>query len=478
MTDGMETLRLLYIAVGPGIAIAVFIYYSDKWEKEPRKLVLQSFFLGGLAVFPTYYFEGIAEEVLGMSALQDEHSPLFWPKTIAYAFFGVALAEELCKFLFLKAFVFDDREFSEPFDGIVYGGMVGCGFATVENIMYVLPHGQEVGIFRMLTAVPGHAFFGVILGYFMGRAKFSVNGTRHLMHGLVVVVTLHGIYDTAAFSNALWSVYVIFAISLLGIYLGLKAKRELEKISDVIEFSAKQYFPLEGRRKKVPLHLRDIRSLLSKGKLVPEDNLIDKKTGKIKSIKEIFSSKIISQYKRLPKIPSSGMPVKLFLIFYQVTFGLYLYFWFLGNYRDFTSYKKLKLNPELLALSLFVFTVLPYFVYGVIQRTLILNSASSPVADFYFNLFVAGIESAFLYFQFQMLSSVLKNKGMKSFSVPIVILSFFILSGLKKLLPTEVPFYLLWEMLLILIQGGVLAVVQKHLNLYWRLENERVKSIH
>ncbi|MBT5471772.1 MAG: PrsW family intramembrane metalloprotease, partial [Nitrospina sp.] len=470
---GMETLRLLYIAMGPGIGIAVFIYYSNKLDREPGKLVLKSFFLGGLAVLPTYYFEGVAEQVLGMQDLQDESSPLFWPKTILYAFVGVALAEELCKFLFLKAFVFDEREFNEPFDGIIYGGMIGCGFATVENIMYVLPHGQEVGILRMLTAVPGHAFFGIILGYFMGRAKFSLNGARHLMHGLVVVVVLHGIYDTAAFANALWSTYLIFAIIFLGIYLGLKAKREMEKLAAVIEFSAKQYFPLKGRKKKVPLYLRDIRCLLSKGKLVPEDNLVDKKSGKIKSIREIFSVKIISQYKGLPKTPFSGMPVKLFLIFYQMTFGLYLYFWFLGNYRDFTSYKKLKHNPELLALGLFIFSILPYFVYGVLQRTLDLNVVSGSVTDISFDLVVAALESAFLYSQFQMFSGFLAKKLKKSISVPMVILSFFILSGLKKVLLPTAPFYLFWEMVLILIQGGVLAFVQRDLNLYWKLENER-----
>jgi len=477
MSDGMETLRLLYVAMGPGVAIAVFIYYSDKWDREPGKLVLKSFFLGGLAVLPTYYFEGIAEEVLGIQALQDEHSPLFWPKTIFYAFFGVALAEELCKFLFLKAFVFDEREFNEPFDGIIYGGMIGCGFATVENIIYVLQYGQTVGMFRMVTAVPGHAFFGIILGYFMGRAKFSTNRVRHLIHGLVVVITLHGLYDTAAFSNTIWSIYLIFAIIFLGIYLGLKAKRELEKLSAVIEFSAKQYFPLKGRRKKVPLHLRDIRSLLSMGKLVPEDNLVDKKSGKIKSVREIFSSKIISQYKRLPKVPFCGMPIKLFLVFYQVTFGLYLYFWFLGNYRDFVSYKKLKLNPELLALGLFVFTILPYFIYGVIQKALDIHGPN-PVTDISFDLVIAGTEAAFLFFQFQIFSGFLKKKLTKSFSVTTIILGFFILSGLKKVLPMTVPFYIFWEMVLILIQGGILAIVQRDLNLYWRIENEQVNHIH
>ncbi len=476
MNDEMETLRLLYIAIGPGIAIAVFIYYSNKLDREPSKLALKSFFLGGLAVFPTYYFEGVAEEVLGMQTLQGESSPFFWPKTLLYAFFGVALAEELCKFLFLKAFIYDDREFNEPFDGIIYGGMIGCGFATVENIMYVLPLGQEVGIMRMLTAVPGHAFFGIILGYFMGRAKFSINRVRHLILGLSVVVFLHGLYDTAAFSNTTWSIYLIFAIIILGIYLGLKAKRELEKLATVIEFSAKQYFPLKGRRKKIPLYLRDIRCLLSKGKLIPEDNLVDKKSGEIKSIREIFSSKIISQYKGLSKTPFFGIPIKLFLIFYQLTFGLYLYFWFLGNYRDFTSYKKLKINPELLALCLFIFTILPYFFYGVTLNVLGLSQAR-PLVDIFFNLAVAGVETTFLYFQFQMFSDFLKKKLEKSFSVPVIILSLFIISGLKKMLPSTIPYYFIWEMVLILMQGGVLAIVQRDLNLYWQLENERVHSI-
>jgi RsiW-degrading membrane proteinase PrsW (M82 family) len=476
MNEEIETLKLLYIAIGPGIAIAVFIYYSNKLDREPGKLVLKSFFLGGLAVFPSYYFEGVAEEVLGMQTLQGESSPFFWPKIILYAFFGVALAEELCKFLFLKAFICDDREFNEPFDGIIYGGMIGCGFATMENIMYVLPLGQEVGIMRMLTAVPGHAFFGIILGYFMGRAKFSLNRVRHLIHGLSVVVLLHGLYDTAAFSNTSWSIYLIFAIIFLGIYLGLKAKRELEKLATVIEFSAKQYFPIKGRRKKVPLYLRDIRCLLSKGKLIPEDNLIDTKSGKTKSIREIFSSKIISQYKGLPKTPFFGIPIKLFLLFYQLTFGLYLYFWFLGNYRDFVSYKKLKLNPELLALCLFIFTILPYFFYGVTLKFLDLGQGSS-LANIFFNLAVAGIEATFLYFQFQMFSGFLKKKLEKSFSVPIIILSLFILSGLRKVLPSTIPYYLVFEMVLILFQGGVLAIVQRDLNLYWELENERVHSL-
>ena len=150
----METFRLLYIALAPGIAIAVYIYYADKWEPEPKYLAVTSFVLGGLACFPAGYFESASQSVFGLEGILADHSKYSFWQNAFFAFFCVALVEELCKFFFLKSIVYDHREFNEPFDGIVYGCMVGCGFATVENLFYVIPGGFEVGILRMYTAVP------------------------------------------------------------------------------------------------------------------------------------------------------------------------------------------------------------------------------------------------------------------------------------------------------------------------------------
>jgi len=248
----METFRLLYLSLGPGIALAVYVYYADKWEPEPKALVIQSFLLGGMACFPTYFYEDTFLKLLGWEGVVDSRDYSPWWHTVVYAFFGVALAEELCKFLFLKAFVYDSREFNEPFDGIVYGGMVGCGFATVENLFYVLPLGQETGIIRMLTAVPGHAFEGMILGYFFGHAKFSPEPEKELVKGLGVVVILHGIYDTAVLSHSDWSFLFIFMMVFVGLYLGLKAKKELAKHSAVIEFSTTEFILTKKDGRKEP----------------------------------------------------------------------------------------------------------------------------------------------------------------------------------------------------------------------------------
>ena len=471
MSEGLETLKLLYLALGPGIALAVFIYYADKWEPEPKAMVIRSFLLGGLACFPSYYFEDVFLEYLGWEGItgSGDYSP--WWHTVVYAFFGVALAEELCKFLFLKAFIYDRREFSEPFDGIVYGGLVGCGFATVENLFYVLPLGQQAGIMRMITAVPGHAFEGMILGYFMGRAKFSPEPEWEFAKGLSVVVILHGIYDTAVLSRLEWSFLIIFAMVFLGLYLGLKAKKELEKHSEVIEFSTQKYTLAKKGRKKRVLVLRDIRDWLADGKLRLEDSLVINKTGKTKTVKEIFSSGIVSQYAGLVKSPFRGLPVKYFLLLYGLTFGFYFYFWFLRNYRNFRNYKRIKINPEWKTLVLFIAAVIPYIIYGMVLG----NSGKtqfSPWIKILFDLAVAAIPSIFLLFQLRIIKRFLKRKMKGTFNLTGVVLGFFIFNSLGKLLSPDISYYLVFMIIVVVYEGMVLAFVQKDLNTYWTQERK------
>ena len=64
-------------------------------------------------------------------------------------------------------------EFDEHYDGIVYGAAVSLGFATVENILYLFANGLESALGRAILPVSSHALFGVIMGYYLGKAKFS-----------------------------------------------------------------------------------------------------------------------------------------------------------------------------------------------------------------------------------------------------------------------------------------------------------------
>ena len=307
----------------------------------------------------------------------------------------------------------------------------------------------------------------------MGRAKFSFEPEKELWKGLVLVVILHGIYDTAAFSRAGWSYFVIFGMVFLSIYFGLRAKKDLEKHSAVIEFSPAQFMLVKKGIKKGPLHLKDIRCLLSEGKLSPEDFLIATKSGKTKSVKEIFSSKIISQYKGLTKIPTQGQSISFFLILYGLTFGLYFYFWFLRNYRKFRNHKGIKINPELKFLELLILSIIPYFVLGMILGKL-MDFPFQPFIKVSLDWIIAGIQAAFLFLQLRIIKRFLKRRIKGTFNVPAIVLQYFILDGSIKMLPSDMSYYLFYAIILILFQGVVLALVQEDLNRYWQQERRRL----
>jgi RsiW-degrading membrane proteinase PrsW (M82 family) len=153
--------------------------------------------------------------------LKDEFSV---PQQFIKAFLVVGLTEEFSKYIIVRFFNQPKKEFNEPFDGIMYAVMVSMGFAATENIMYVLESGYVTGFLRAFTAVPAHATFGILMGYFMGKAKFSKNRITLNLLGLLFAVTFHGFYDFFLFIDFIPGIWIGAFISLiLGIILSKKA---------------------------------------------------------------------------------------------------------------------------------------------------------------------------------------------------------------------------------------------------------------
>lgn len=207
---------LFILAIIPGLLISYYIFVQDKHEKEPHRYLITAFVFGMLSTVPA-----IILEEAGMSLGITEDGSIF--QIFLFAFVVVAFSEELVKFLFLRLFHYNKSEFNEPFDGIVYTMMIGMGFATLENIMYAFSFGIETTILRMFTAVPAHAAFAVIMGYYVGYAKFGPkkNERINLAKGLFGAVLLHGAYDFFLFQKS-WEGLMVLALVVLvvGLYLG------------------------------------------------------------------------------------------------------------------------------------------------------------------------------------------------------------------------------------------------------------------
>lgn len=180
---------LLFLSVLPAALLIIFIYRQDKYQKEPFKSLCKAFFGGMLAVVFTIVTVRIIDYTIGLIPYLNQ--------TVFYdSFITAGIPEELCKFLIFMIFIWNDKNFDEYFDGIVYASFISLGFATVENIMYVMPGGIGTGIVRALISVPAHFLFGVILGYFLSLAKFNSDKKgRYIIIGLLIAMAAHGLFD-------------------------------------------------------------------------------------------------------------------------------------------------------------------------------------------------------------------------------------------------------------------------------------------
>jgi RsiW-degrading membrane proteinase PrsW (M82 family) len=222
---------LLVLAIAPSIALFLFFYFRDKYKKEPLRILFATFWLGAAALFPSASVSLLLERLTGWTS----HT-----SSLLNAFLGamiiVGLVEECAKFLVVRFYAYYRPEFDEPYDGIMYSVMAALGFATVENVLYVVAQGVGVGILRGLLAVPSHAFDGVLMGYFIGEAKFArtrAHGGWLTMLGLGLAVFAHGLYDFIVFSldKAPLLILSLITLAVLSWVIFFKATRHLSSQS-------------------------------------------------------------------------------------------------------------------------------------------------------------------------------------------------------------------------------------------------------
>lgn len=210
-------------AVIPAIILLVKVYRADRLEKEPVALIVSLVGFGIMATLVALVCEQLGERILTS----------FFPEgSMGYniiMYFGiVAFSEEGAKYLLLKRRTWYSPEFNCQFDGVVYGTSVSLGFALWENLGYTAMYGMSTALLRAVTAVPGHACFGVFMGVWYGMAKrwqeSGVEGRSRLCRVLALVIPalIHGCYDFIATYDSrglswifVGFISVLFAVSML-----------------------------------------------------------------------------------------------------------------------------------------------------------------------------------------------------------------------------------------------------------------------
>jgi len=238
----INTTLLIIAALVPAVWLCVYVFRKDRVEKEPIGLLLQLFALGALVSFAAAYLEDFVLDIIDAAFKSHTHTmadgtvvmtkKVFYVYNFIKYFFGVALVEEAVKWLMLVQTTKTNDEFDSLFDGIIYAVFVSLGFAAIENVFYVTQYGWGNALARAVLSVPGHMFFGVMMGYhysfwhitdkaklmeqtleaqdrIVPRAPFS--SARSIALSLIVPIAAHGIYDYCCTLGTMWATVLFYA---------------------------------------------------------------------------------------------------------------------------------------------------------------------------------------------------------------------------------------------------------------------------
>jgi len=224
--DNMLVNNLLFVSLAPVLIIALYVYSRDKYEKEPLAILLRALMAGVAIVLPVV----LVERFLSSAASETEGLAY-----VAYTAFIVAgLTEEAFKYIVFLLFFWNNRNFNEKFDGIVYAVYIALGFAAIENLLYVFTGGVGVGMIRAITAVPAHALFGIVMGFYLSKARFSENyRSLFLFLAFFMPFVFHGIYDFLLMSQS--PVMLVIFVPLF-IYFWVSGFRKMAISSDESSF--------------------------------------------------------------------------------------------------------------------------------------------------------------------------------------------------------------------------------------------------
>lgn len=219
----MHPLTFITLGVAPGLFWLWMIVRGNRHRPDPLSLVVRTFLLGVAVAVPVVVVEGM----LGGAAIRP-HMPL--GEAVFLAFVVAGLVEELGKFLVVRLSLLDSPYFDEPLRGLIYASAVGLGFASIENLGYMLNHGAAVILPRALLSTLAHVFFAGMWGYGLGadrRARDSgapVRGFAFL--GLVGGILAHGLFDVFLFIDEIGPALLTFlAVGAAFVALLVRANR-------------------------------------------------------------------------------------------------------------------------------------------------------------------------------------------------------------------------------------------------------------
>lgn len=233
---------LLFLALLPVSCFMIWIYYKDRYEKEPPKTLLKYFLLGILVSILSIFIE------LYLNKLDIFYGLL---SSIYIAFFVTAFTEEGLKSIILIPILLREKNFNEKLDGIIYSIFLSLGFATIENIIYLMKEKSELtfslGITRGLISIPSHIMFAITMGYYISKYKFTKDDykkNKYLYFTVIIPILLHGVFDFILMIGYRWAI-IVFIVYIIFLW-----KINLDKLDKYALYSKIRFYKRKNISRK------------------------------------------------------------------------------------------------------------------------------------------------------------------------------------------------------------------------------------
>lgn len=233
---------IIILAIIPIICFLSWIYTKDKYDKEPLMKLFKYFMLGIIVSLVSIFIE---QYLIKFDVFQGFISKIY------VSFIVAALTEEILKALVLIPNLIKEKDFNEKLDGIVYSISLSLGFATVENIIYLmkekLESSLELGLTRGLISIPAHIMFAITMGYYISKLKFEENEgkkRKYLTQSILIPILLHGIFDFILMIGNRWAI-IIFIV-----YVAYLWKINLDKLEKYTLYSKIRFYKRKYKRGK------------------------------------------------------------------------------------------------------------------------------------------------------------------------------------------------------------------------------------
>jgi RsiW-degrading membrane proteinase PrsW (M82 family) len=236
----MLVLYLIFVAL-PVVLWFLFFLSKDRCDPGPRRLMITMFILGtGLA-----FFAGALENLLARITAPGFLLQDLLTSQVSVAFIisvlSAAVIEETLKYAALKGFFYERYQFNQIADGVFYGVTLALGFSFVENSAYffslsgLLTSGDFLNVIfaRAVFTVLLHLTTGGLLGYYMGKRKFSPNHDRKYAWSLLWAIALHAFFNITGVYVSL--IVVVPTFAFLVYKMSKPDVLKIWKISNTIE---------------------------------------------------------------------------------------------------------------------------------------------------------------------------------------------------------------------------------------------------